>query len=314
MDHSLPSTSTSGAHTGAAPVDTRDRFDTTTAVSPWRVWPLRRAALAVLGIGFVALLSIWSAAGLLYMWLFDDGPVGDADREVASWLEDQRTDRLNTLSTIGSGFSDTIVKVILVALVGGLMVAVFRRWHDGLMLAVTVIFEATVFVLTSFIVGRDRPPVEQLEEAAPSGSFPSGHAAAAVAFYATLLVIATWHTRRAAVRGALWVVAISVPIIVAVARTYRGMHHVSDVVAGVLLGLASIYVVHRALQAGTEAVAEEASTRALPAHVTRLDLTEPAPSSAGAPRSDPNRAGAIRHDGATDHSTRDRDPAGRTTS
>jgi undecaprenyl-diphosphatase len=263
------------------------------------------------------LLAVWSAAGLLFMWLLDDGPVGDADRDVAYWLEDQRTEQLNTLSTIGSGFSDTIVKVILVAVIGGLMVALFRRWHDGLMLAVTVIFEATVFVLTSFIVGRERPPVEQLEEAAPSGSFPSGHAAAAVAFYATLLVIATWHTRRAAVRAVLWVVAIVVPIIVAVARTYRGMHHVSDVVAGVLLGVASIYVVRRAMRAGTDDVADEVSTRPLPAHVTRLDLTEPAASSGDARRDDghhprASRARSTRTDTAPDNSTPDRDPAGRT--
>lgn len=262
---------------------------TTDAVSPWRVWPLRRPALRVLGVGFVALLAIWSTVGLLFMWLLDDGPVGDADRDAAFWLEDRRTERLDTLSTIGSGLSDTLVKVILVALVGGAMVAAFRRWHDGLMLAVTVIFEASVFVLTSFIVGRERPPVEQLEEAAPSGSFPSGHAAAAVAFYVTLLVIATWHTRRAAVRAALWVVAIGVPVIVAVARTYRGMHHISDVVAGVLLGIASIYVVRRALQAGTDAVADEATRRALPAQVTQLDLTG---------HSDSQRS-AVEHTGST---------------
>lgn len=260
-------------HSITATGDVGDRA-TTDAVSPWRVWPLRRPALRVLGIGFAALLAIWSTVGLLFMWLLDDGPVGNADSDVAFWLEDRRTERLDTLSTIGSGFSDTIVKVVLVAVVGGIMVGAFRRWHDGLMLAVTVIFEASVFVLTSFIVGRERPPVEKLEEAAPSGSFPSGHAAASVAFYATLLVIAGWHTRRVAVRSVMWAVAIVVPIIVAVARTYRGMHHATDVLAGVLLGIASIYVVRRALQAGTDAVADDASSRALPPHVTRLDLTD----------------------------------------
>lgn len=280
MDHSITARGATSAAGDRAAAD---------AVSPWRVWPLRRPALRVLAIGFASLLAIWSTAGLLFMWLLDDGPVGDADRDVAFWLEDRRTERLNTLSTIGSGLSDTLVKVILVALVGGVMVAAFRRWHDGLMLALTVIFEASVFVLTSFIVGRERPPVEQLEEAAPSGSFPSGHAAAAVAFYATLLVIASWHTRRAAVRAALWVVAIGVPVIVAVARTYRGMHHTTDVVAGLLLGVASIYVVRRAMQAGADAVADEATTRALPAHVTRLDLTGP-----GSPRRP-----AVEHTGST---------------
>ena len=174
-----------------------------------------------------AVVAIWSAAGLLYMWLLDDGPVGDADREVNIWLEAHRTPRLNTLSTVGSMFSDTIVKVILIAVVGGTMVAVWKRWHDGLFLATVVIFEATVFVITSFVVGRERPPVEQLETAAPSGSFPSGHAAAAVAFYVGLLIVISWHSRRPALRRALLALAVFAPLSVASARLYRGMHHPS---------------------------------------------------------------------------------------
>lgn len=246
--------------------------------SPLRVWPLRRPAIAVLAKGGAALLAIWSSIGLLYMWLLDDGPVGDADRDLSRWFEEHRTDRLDTLSRIGSGFSDTIVKVILVAVVGGIMVAVWRRWHDGVFLATVVIFEATVFVLTSFIVRRERPPVEQLEEAAPSGSFPSGHSAAAVAFYAGVMLVGHWHTKRRAVRWPLIAVAVLVPLIVAVARTYRGMHHPLDVVGGTLLGVASIAVVWLAFRAGTAAIREEALERPLPEHVQHLDVTgiEPA--------------------------------------
>ena len=97
--------------------------------SPLHVWPLRRPALKALALAFVLLLAVWSAAGSLFMWLLDDGPVGDLDRDVSRWFEDQRTERLDRLAEIGSGFSDTLVKVILVALVGAVMVAVWKRWH-----------------------------------------------------------------------------------------------------------------------------------------------------------------------------------------
>lgn len=240
---------------------------------PLRVWPLRRPALAILVKGGALLLVVWSALGLLYMWLLDDGPVGDADRSMVHWLVDRRTDRLDTLSTIGSGFSDTIVKVILVVVFGGAMVAVWRRWHDAVFLATAVIFEASVFVLASFIVGRERPDVEQLEPGAPSGSFPSGHAAAAVAFYASVMLIGRWHTRNRVVRGTLVAIAVVVPILVAVSRTYRGMHHPLDVVSGALLGVASLVVVHAALRAGTDAIRSEAERDRLPARVTQLDCT-----------------------------------------
>lgn len=248
----------------------RDR----TARSPLRVWPLRRSALTTLVRGGVLLLVVWSVLGLLYMWLLDDGPVGDADRAMVQWLVERRTDRLDALSTIGSGFSDTIVKVVLVILFGGTMVAVWRRWHDAAFLATAVIFEASVFVLTSFIVGRERPDVEQLEPGAPSGSFPSGHAAAAVAFYAALMIIVRWHTRSRAARGALIVVAVVIPVVVAVSRTYRGMHHPLDVTAGALLGVASLVVVHAAMRAGTASIRAEGVDEPLPRHVVQLDCND----------------------------------------
>lgn len=179
--------------------------------------------------------------------LLEDGAIGDADRAGAEWFEDRRSSTWNSLTNVGSMLADTLVKVVLVAVVGGGMVVVWRRWYDGVFLALVVIMEASVFVIASFIVGRERPPVEQLDAAAPSGSFPSGHAAAAVAFYGSLFVIARWHTHNRAVRGVFAAIAIVVPAIVAVSRVARGMHYPIDVVAGVALGLASILVVRAAM-------------------------------------------------------------------
>ena len=138
-----------------------------------RVWPLRRPALWQLGKGGRALLAVTSVGGLaVHVHVLDDGPVGDADRAAAEWLEDQRTPTLNSLTHWGSMLSDTLVKVGLVAVVGGTVVLVWRRWHDGVFLAVAVLFEATVFVIASFIVGRDRPPVEQLDSVPPVRQLP----------------------------------------------------------------------------------------------------------------------------------------------
>ena len=81
----------------------------------------------------------WSVVGLVFMWVLDDGPVGDADRAAAEWLEDRRTPTINSLTHYGSMLSDTLVKVVLVAVVGGAMVLIWRRWHDGVFLALAVI-------------------------------------------------------------------------------------------------------------------------------------------------------------------------------
>ena len=132
-----------------------------------------------------------------------------------------------------------------------------------------------MFVVTSFIVGRDRPPVVQLDATPPSGSFPSGHAGAAVAFYGGVFVIVCWHTRNRAVRSIFGVLAVVAPLVVATSRVARGMHHPLDVTAGILLGIATIFVVRAAIAAGVRDIDRTADGARLPRHVRRLDLTTP---------------------------------------
>jgi membrane-associated phospholipid phosphatase len=244
-----------------------------TAHSWVRAWPLRKPALVVLGLGTGLMFIVTTALGLLYVGYLDEGPAGDADRAGVEWFADRRTPTLNTLTEIGSMVSDALVKVILVALVGSAMVLIWRRWHDGVFLAVALIVEATVFVTASFIVDRDRPPVTPLDEPAPSGSFPSGHTAAAVAFYAGLFIVVCWHTRNRWVRVPFGVIAVAAPVIVGVSRVQRGMHHPVDVVAGIALGVATLLVVRAALARGVADIDEVLGDEA-PPQVRRLDLTE----------------------------------------
>ncbi len=239
-----------------------------------RAWPLNKSAWRVLAIGGTLMLVVWSAVGLLYMQFLDEGVVGDADRDASRWLADRRTPTWNTWTEYGSMLSDTLVKITLVAVAGAAMVLIWRRWHDGVFLAVTVSLEAAVFVLASFIVDRDRPPVEQLDAIPPSGSFPSGHSGAAVAFYGGLFVVVCWHTRNRLVRAVVGVVAVAAPLIVGASRAYRGMHHPIDVVAGLLLGVATILVVRAALVAGVDQIDRTASDE-VPERVRHLDLTTP---------------------------------------
>jgi membrane-associated phospholipid phosphatase len=237
-----------------------------------RAWPLRKSALLILAAGTAVMLVLWSVAGLVLVKLLGDGPVGDWDRSVNRWLADHRTPTWNTLTHYGSMMAETQVKVVLVAVGGVVMIVMWRRWHDAVFLVVAVALEALVFVIVSFMVDRDRPPVAHLDPVPPSGSFPSGHTGAAVAFYGGLFVIACWHTRKPVIRTLFAVLAVVVPLIVAFSRVYRGMHHPLDVIAGALLGLASIFVTRAAVAAGVRDIDRNAAAE-VPARVRRLDLT-----------------------------------------
>lgn len=262
---------------GSASVAAAGATDAATTERSWvKAWPLNRPAAVRATVWGVVLVAIWSSAGLLYLALLDDGPVGDADRRISVWFAERRTDTWNDWTNYGSMLSDTLTKVILIVVVGSVMIVVWRRWHDGVFLATAVILESSVFAISSLIVDRDRPPVEQIDSIPPSGSFPSGHTAASVAFYGGVYIVARWHTRNRAVRGVLLTVAIVVPLIVAASRVFRGMHHLIDVVAGLALGWAALAVVCSALATGAaELDRRSRDGRPFPNQTRTLDLTTP---------------------------------------
>jgi membrane-associated phospholipid phosphatase len=111
------------------------------------------------------------------------------------------------------------------------------RWRESLFLGVALAGEVTVFVLTTLVIDRNRPPVPHLDSAPPTSSFPSGHTAAAVTLYGALAIIAFRVSRRAWLRTLALVLAIVMPVCVGFARLYRGMHFLTDVLAGALLAI-----------------------------------------------------------------------------
>ena len=96
--------------------------------------------------------------------------------------------------------------------------------------------------------GRARPNVQA--EAGWNGprlnprynSFPSGHAAASLAFFATL-VFAGWRIGA----GLLFI-----PLLIAFSRLYVGAHYLSDAVVGGLIGLLAAFLVARRIPAPIE--------------------------------------------------------------
>jgi undecaprenyl-diphosphatase len=149
---------------------------------------------------------------------------------------------VNHLAQIGAGLADayTLIPAIFVASV--LFLVLFKRWNETAFLLTAILLEKAVFVTTTYIVSRDRPPVGQLDGAPPTSSYPSGHVAAAVVFYVVCAIVICWHTRHVLIRGIVWAVAVVVPIAVAVSRMILGMHFLSDVIVGAVLGAVAVVI------------------------------------------------------------------------
>jgi membrane-associated phospholipid phosphatase len=195
----------------------------------WRADALRLLAAAVLiwlvlvGIGHL-LGHQWKHSALV-RW----------DASVDRHLAADRQRNWNTVTHVTTYLAETITVIAIGLLAFVLLRVLLKRWRESLFLAVTVIGEVTIFVCTTLLVDRNRPSVRHLDSAPPTSSFPSGHTAASVALYGSLAVIA-WRVGAAAwLRTLATVLAVLIPVAVALSRMYRGMHYPTDVAAGALL-------------------------------------------------------------------------------
>ena len=98
----------------------------------------------------------------------------------------------------------------------------------------------SAFLTANTIVPRERPAVLRLDSTPSTGSFPSGHVAASVALWCAIALVVNARVDQRWVSRFAWIVAGGVALLVAFARAYRGMHHVTDVVCGLLLGILAL--------------------------------------------------------------------------
>ncbi len=204
-------------------------------------WPIQWQDVGLLFACYAALTAVWSGLGWTIVELADDTEPVRTDQRIASWFVERRTPTLDDWSLVGSFLAETITKIIVTAIVVVVLLWLVKRWLDALVVAVPLILEAMVFISVTWIVGRPRPTVPRLDESPVDSSFPSGHAAAG-ACYVAMAVVVFWHTRNRWIRALAVVVTVAAPLIAGAARMYRGMHYLTDVVGGVLLGTVSVVV------------------------------------------------------------------------
>ncbi|MFI6736985.1 phosphatase PAP2 family protein [Nonomuraea sp. NPDC050451] len=170
-----------------------------------------------------------------------------SEASVSRSLAAGRTPLWNTLTDFGSSLSDTPYIVALTVIAAVVLRLVYRRWRESIFLVAAVWSQSLIFLATTEAVGRHRPPVQHIDPAPPTSSFPSGHVSAAVAFYCGMALVLTAHVRNRALQVLIWALGIAAPLAVGLSRLYRGMHFLTDVLWGVLLGVGCVVMAARAI-------------------------------------------------------------------
>ena len=150
--------------------------------------------------------------------------------------------------------------VLIYAAVAAISLAICRRGPAAIWLALVVGVGTEVNQLLKQIVGRHRPTVAAPVETFSGLSFPSGHACSAALLCAALAVV-LWPDLGRTGRRVLVVLGVAVPVLSSWTRMTLGGHYLSDVVGGVLLGVAWVAVWQPALPAVDRALSARASRR-----------------------------------------------------
>jgi membrane-associated phospholipid phosphatase len=204
-----------------------------------RCHPVRTFCAGIV-LSFVSIAGLSILLGLLVTRVIvRDGSVDHYDESVVRALSHHRSPGLTTASLIGSIIAGGVVLPIIVAACG-LLAAVFRQWRVGVFLVFALGLESGVYRVTTLLVHRQRPGVHRLEALPANASYPSGHTAAAIAVYCGLALLITSRIASLGPRVFIWTAAVAIPVYVAFARMYRGMHHPLDVLGGVVIGISAL--------------------------------------------------------------------------
>lgn len=195
----------------------------------------KRAAgrLAVALLGGLALAAAAVPLALLVRGAWP--PLVDADRSATRGAERavQGSDALLLAARGVTLLGDPLGLWLLVLVVCAVL---WRRGAHRLVLFLLAV-RLGAQVLSSGLklaVDRSRPVFEQPVDAALGASFPSGHALGSAAVWTALAVVALPLVRR---RWQPLLAAVAVAVAVTASRVLLGVHYVSDVLGGLLLGV-----------------------------------------------------------------------------
>ena len=196
-----------------------------------QVWAVVRSVDRVLLVGFAAI----ALGGLLFAKLWEsvreDETLTRIDAQVTRWVVTHRGAAIEDLARAVTKLGNPAVVVVLVLVVATLLA---RSHHRGpaTLLVLSTVGTAALTSVIKLVEARPRPPIEIHLVVAHGYSFPSGHAAQAIACYGALAVVALDLVHHAVGRIAAALALLALAFGIGASRVVLGVHWLSDVVAG----------------------------------------------------------------------------------
>ena len=191
-----------------------------------------RIAAEVL-LAWLVIAAVLAGIGKLIMITHNGNGNLLGDHAIPHWFAGQRTPGLNHWSQFASTLGATQDILIVSVVTCVVFFAVTRRWRPVIFVAAVMFGELAAFLAVAALVQRPRPDVTHLDSNLPTSAFPSGHMAATTCLYLGIAILVIGFA-RGWWRYLFLIPAVVMPVLIALARLYRGEHHPTDLLASVL--------------------------------------------------------------------------------
>ncbi len=177
-------------------------------------------------IGFAALAEV-----------VREGYTQHFDTAVLRWLGAHHTPTLTTIMTEVTPLGTGVVVLTVVGITTAFLWHTEHKHSARMLLAATAGNILLNNVLKLFF-DRARPSVFEWGTHAASSSFPSGHAMSATVVYGTVAYLLARLQKHRWARATTLLLAVTMIALICLTRLYLGVHYPSDVLGGIIVGLA----------------------------------------------------------------------------
>lgn len=197
----------------------------------------RKRSLFSLTFGFcfsiVILLSITILTKKITI-IFDPGLLGDYDLKIAQWFYRHRSRGLAQVLFVITFLGSTKAVAVITAIISGLLIK-YRKHVHIISLWVAMIGAAGMVWFTKHWILRSRP--ETAFYAETGFSFPSGHAMGAEVLYGWIIFYTFVGSNSWSRKMNVLFACSMMMLLMSFTRLYLGVHYLSDVITGFIVGL-----------------------------------------------------------------------------
>ena len=191
------------------------------------------------GFGLSAIVLAGAVCGWIFIALTQDVFAHEeavlSDPGVTRFIVDHRSTWATSLMKDVTWLGSNALMIPLVAVVGGYFLFRDRDWRPAAYMTAALVGANLIYRVVKSWVGRPRPPGSLHLIGVSGSSFPSGHAAQALACWG-LAALLLGAGRPIRTKFLVWTAAVVIVSLVGLSRIYLGVHWWTDVIAGFALG------------------------------------------------------------------------------